>query len=176
MVAATGTLINPEALALLQDRIAVSTTEPSDIDSLTFEEGTHTFEYVASEVTDFAWFVDPAFRVAMQETKLSDGRTIPAYAFYQAQEAALWSEAAGFIGRAAAYADSLIGAYPYPQITAVSAPLGVGGGMEYPMITVIGKVNNANSSIASSHTKPSTIGLPYRSPATSARTPGLTRG
>ncbi len=137
IVAATGALVNAEGQTAIEARLLETQTDTLRIDTLKYGTDSVTFVYEARDVTDFAWFVNSRFRIGRAEAKLDD-RSIPAYAFYQAAEAAQWHSAAGYIARAAAYADSLIGAYPHPHITAVSAPLGVGGGMEYPMITVIG--------------------------------------
>ncbi len=142
IVAATGQLVNEEGLALRQARINQSTSvDTTQVDALSYGEGTASFHYIARGVHDFAWFVSPAFRVAVDSAQLS-AATIPAYAYYSADEALDWQHAPQLLARAAVFADSLIGAYIYPQISAVSAPLGVGGGMEYPMITVIGSTSS----------------------------------
>ncbi len=140
IVAATGVLINEAGRRELAARLLATVTDTATIDALTYGTDSVTFVYTAADVTDFAWFANSQFRVSESEAQLV-GRNIPAYAFYQATEAAQWKQAASLIARATVYADSLIGAYPHPHVTAVSAPLGVGGGMEYPMITVIGKTS-----------------------------------
>ncbi len=141
IVAATGKLVNDEGQEALAARLLATQTDTLRIDTLKYGAGEVTFVYEATDVTDFAWFANSSFRIGRAEARLGD-RTIPAYAFYQAAETTQWKEAAGYIAQAAVYADSLIGPYLHPHITAVSAPLGVGGGMEYPMITVIGKTTS----------------------------------
>ena len=137
IVGATGALVNPEGRAARQRRIAASTTSDTvRVDTLGYGAGTITYVFEAEGVTDFAWFADSKFRVGTAQTPLAN-RTLPSYAYYTKRQAHYWRAAAGLIGRAAAFADSLVGAYPHPQISAVFAELGVGGGMEYPMITVI---------------------------------------
>ena len=140
IVAATGQLINPDAITAREARIA----NPSASDTLTYAEGSQVFHYQATNVTDFAWFASPRFRVGVDTAHLSGG-PIPSYVYYHAKQATLWQNAATYLARAAVFADSLIGPYPYPKIAAVSAPLGVGGGMEYPMITVINNMPDAKS-------------------------------
>lgn len=137
IVGATGELVNQGGLSARRARLLATETDTARIDTLAYGAGSITFEYVAESVTDFAWFADSKFRVARAEAQLTD-RTIPAFAYYLADGAEQWRKAAGLIARAAAFADSLVGPYPHPQISAVYAELGVGGGMEYPMITVIG--------------------------------------
>ena len=141
IVGATGRLSNAEGRAARRQRISATASDTARIDTLGYGAGTTTFVFEAENVSDFAWFADSKFRVGRAEARLQD-RTIPAFAYYGANRAEQWREAARLIARAAVFADSLVGAYPHPQISAVYAQLGVGGGMEYPMITVINATSN----------------------------------
>ena len=148
IVAATGELVGGNGRAAREDRIARTTTEElTGIDSLRYgQAGALTYRCRATGVSDFAWFASPTFRVdRVRQALPASGGEVDAYAYYTAESHASWPDAAALIGRAAAFADSLVGPYPYPAITAVSAPLGVGGGMEYPTITVIGRVGDRRS-------------------------------
>ena len=145
IVAATGELLNPAGRKLRDDRIGQTIATPKLVDSLTYGPGRDTFRYRAEGVIDFAWFASPSFRVDVATAALSRGPT-PAYTYYPGDAADdLWDEAAAFLARAAAFADSVVGPYPFPQISAVRGPLGTGGGMEYPMITVIGPTADRRS-------------------------------
>ena len=141
IVAATGKLINSPAIALHAERIALSDSDTARIDALQYEEGTVSFRYIATSVHDFAWFASPNFRINEASARLSK-QAIPAYVYYTKSSEPEWKGAAEKIARAAVFADSLVGTYPHPKIAAVSAPIGVGGGMEYPMITVIGAIGD----------------------------------
>jgi len=146
MVGATGQLINPKGISARQQRIDQTTAaKTAALDAQKYGDRTSVYVYSARHVHDFAWFVSPRFRVSVDTARLSAQRAIPSYAYYSAGEANLWKEAPKFLARAAEFADSLIGEYPHPQISAVAAPLGVGGGMEYPMITVIGATGSAKA-------------------------------
>ncbi len=137
IVAATGELVNDVGVALREERIRQTQTDTVAVDSLSYRPGNDTFTYVAKDVHDFAWFAAPHFRIRVDSAALRQN-TIPAYSYYDKREARRWRNSANYLARAAVFADSAVGPYPYPQISAVRAPLGAGGGMEYPMITVIG--------------------------------------
>ena len=148
LVAATGQLVNPAGIALREARISASAgADTTSSDRATYDTTgpTRTFRFVARDVHDFAWFASARWRIAVDSAQLTSGATIPAYAYYSAAEAPKWDTAATLVARAARFGDSLVGPYVHPQISAVSAPLGVGGGMEYPMITAIGRVGNVKS-------------------------------
>ena len=144
MVAATGIPADEPTAELLRERIDLTTRDTAAVDATLYAAGTQTFRYRARNVTDFAVFVDPSFRVAMHPARLR-AREIPAYAFYPGAVAHLWRHADSLLARATVFADSLVGAYPHPQVTAVAAPTTNGGGMEYPMITLIGPTSDLRS-------------------------------
>ena len=147
VVAATGDLVNDEGRAARRTRIERSRTDTLAIDSSRFAPDAEvTFRYRAEGVHDFAWFVDPRFRIAVDTADLRRGPT-PTYAYYLGggQEATRWRDGARYLARAVAFADSVVGRYPYPHLSAVRGPLGTGGGMEYPMVTVIGPTSSARA-------------------------------
>ena len=144
IVAATGILTNPRGINAREERIAQTELNPSALDSLAYAAGSVSYTYVADDVTDFAWFVNPRFRIGVDTARLRGG-AVPTYAYYTDKRADLWNLAPRLLARAVRFGDSLVGPYAHPQMTAVSAPLGVGGGMEYPSITVIGGVSDTAS-------------------------------
>jgi hypothetical protein len=108
-------------------------------------ETTKTLRYTAENVHDFAWFADKRFFVLRDTARLLDGRTVDCWAMFTAEEFNLWRKGAFYVRRAVEFYSQNVGAYPWPHATAVHSALSAGGGMEYPMITVIGNSDNAKS-------------------------------
>jgi len=98
-------------------------------------DGTKTLHFVAEDVHDFAWTVDPRFRVI---ERAIDGTTVRLLIQpnHSSQVDRHFEAAATALRR---YAD-WIGAYPYRQLTIVDPGPGAGraGGMEYPMLITAG--------------------------------------
>lgn len=128
VVAATGTLQTPSEQDFLAQLLETGKMAP-------FRKGQKTITYTAERVHDFAWFANPEFLVRKDTLQQSDGGTVDCWAFFPPEEADIWEEATFYTKRALQFYGQRVGAYPYPQATVVAAPLGAGGGMEYPMIT-----------------------------------------
>jgi hypothetical protein len=143
-VGATGLLQNEEEKAFIEERIKFS--KKQDFDKLAFEDQAFpesdstykTIHYKAENVHDFAWFADKRFYVLKDKATLASGNTVDCYVFFTNEEANLWKEGAMYTRRSVEYYSKVVGEYPYPHATAVQSALSAGGGMEYPMITVIG--------------------------------------
>ncbi|MCB0705028.1 MAG: M1 family metallopeptidase [Saprospiraceae bacterium] len=97
-----------------------------------------TIRYLAENVHDFAWFADKRFRVLHKDIELPSGKTIDGWVFFTLVEEWYWQDALTYLERAVLHYSELVGEYPWPQVTALQSALSAGGGMEYPMITVIG--------------------------------------
>jgi hypothetical protein len=97
-----------------------------------------TLIYTAEKVHDFAWFADKRFKVQKSEVALKSGKKVDTWTMFTEQQAGYWQKSIDYVNRAVAYYSEMIGEYPWPQATAVQSALSAGGGMEYPMITVIG--------------------------------------
>ncbi|WP_235296752.1 M1 family metallopeptidase [Portibacter marinus] len=97
-----------------------------------------TIVYEAESVHDFAWFADKRFLIQKEIARLSTGEEVNCWAFFTDFESSLWENAAFYTKRAIEFYSDRVGPYPYPQATAVQSALSAGGGMEYPMVTVIG--------------------------------------
>ncbi len=148
-MAATGVLQEAEERAWLlaradSTRSRLDGAEPLDLSSTYVDEpypasapGYKTLTYTAENVHDFAWFADKRFAV-LHDTLLVGGDPIDVWSFFTQSEAALWKSSTDYIKRATRFYSDRVGAYPYPQVTGVQSALSAGGGMEYPMITVIG--------------------------------------
>ncbi len=106
---------------------------------------TKTLHYTAERVHDFAWFADKRFHVVKDEAVLPSGKKVPTWGMFTNAEADLWVRGAEYVRRAVEFYSQHVGEYPWPQATAVHSALSAGGGMEYPMITVIGNSSTARS-------------------------------
>ena len=104
-----------------------------------------TLRYTAENVHDFAWFADKRFYVQKGEVTLASGKKVDTWAMFTDREANLWKRGVEYLNRSVKYYSDRIGEYPYPHATAVQSALSAGAGMEYPMITVIGRSGDAYS-------------------------------
>jgi hypothetical protein len=97
-----------------------------------------TIRYTAEQVHDFAWFADKRFMVLRDTAHLASGRTVDCWAMFTNSSADIWKKGAFYVRRSVEFYSNMVGEYPWPHATAVHSALSAGGGMEYPMITVIG--------------------------------------
>ncbi len=104
-----------------------------------------TIQYSAKGVHDFAWFADKRFWVLHDTAHLASGKTVDCWAMFPNEEAALWEKGAFYVRRSIEFYSEKVGEYPWPQATAVHSALSAGGGMEYPMVTVIGNSASAKT-------------------------------
>ncbi|MFK7932169.1 MAG: M1 family metallopeptidase [Saprospiraceae bacterium] len=104
-----------------------------------------TLTFRAENVHDFAWFADKRFKVQKSSVQLASGREIDTWTMFTKAEEELWKTSIDYVNRSVKFYSDLVGEYPYPQATAVQSALSAGGGMEYPMITVIGLSGDAQS-------------------------------
>ena len=140
IVAATGVLQNAEErnhlLALATSKNPPLTDFPQSADAF------KTLRFTADNVHDFAWFADKRFAVRRKEINL-DGMDIECWSFHTDIDQRLWERAPDYLARSLEFYHKNVGPYPYDQVCAVQAPLSRGTGMEYPMITLIGKEESA---------------------------------
>jgi len=158
-VAATGTLQNPEEVlsAVTQDRLAVAATSDTlvmiagqaerDAETVTADsdDGWLTWRFTASNVRDFAWSTSNVQRwdatsavVADRDDDGTEDRVL-IQSFWRPDRAPLWSDQWLYgkqsIEHHSRYTDF---AYPWPHMTSVEGADIIGGGMEFPMMTLIG--------------------------------------
>lgn len=150
VVGATGTLQTESERQFLMHKVAETEVLakngfPKDNSFPPSDTVMKTIRYTAENVHDFAWFADKRFHVLKDEAVLKSGRKAAAWAMFTNEEAQLWTKAAAYVRRALEFYSEHVGEYPWPQATAVMSALSAGAGMEYPMITVIGKSGNARS-------------------------------
>ncbi|WP_020569634.1 M1 family metallopeptidase [Neolewinella persica] len=157
VVGATGTLQEPEERRWLLEKSANDrqdlvrraaaedlsenyVAEPYPPSATAFK----TITYTAEQVHDFAWFADKRFKVLHDTLQLSgQPEATDVWSMFTETEAALWVNSTDYIKRATRFYSEQVGTYPYPQVTGLQSALSAGGGMEYPMITVIGQSGNA---------------------------------
>ncbi len=150
IVAATGVLQTESERLFWEEKVAESSKllaewpdQPAPAPFPPSSTHLKTIRFVADSVHDFAWFADKRFLVQRATAVLGSGREIDAWAFFTPYQAHLWKQGAQYVARAVEFYSAEVGEYPWPQATAVEGALGAGGGMEYPMITIIGSVDNA---------------------------------
>jgi hypothetical protein len=103
-----------------------------------------TVRFKQDNVHDFAWFTDKRFHVLRGDLTLPHSkRNVYTWAFFTDDEIHLWKDAIGYISDATFYYSLWNGDYAYNHVTAVDGVISAGGGMEYPMITIIGKTSEA---------------------------------
>lgn len=147
LVAATGELQNSEdvlAPRTLQRLAAVETAdsivhvvEAPDRVSATVESesGTLTWHFTAPHVRDFAFAASADYVWDAGIAEGGDGRKIPVHALYRPGTSA-WDEAAEFVRWSVEWLSDRLVPYPFSHMTSVEGI--ISGGMEYPMLTLIG--------------------------------------
>ncbi len=142
VVGATGQLETPSEIKWLEARA-------SETRRWLFENGPRpewdtssraplkTLRFVQDSVHDFAWFAGPDYAVLADTITLDDGHQVACVALFRPACAASWKYAPRYIAEAVSNLSRWVGRYPYSHATAVEGALSAGGGMEYPMITVI---------------------------------------
>jgi hypothetical protein len=155
LVGATGTLQNADEVLSEQtlDRYRGVSTADEVVDLVGQDErgagtstrdapsGSLTWHFTAEQVRDFAfvasdryvWQATTAHAGDVDGDGMDDRAVI--HAMYRPEEAA-WGRSAEFSRFSVEYLSEMLMPYPFPQMTVVEGL--IGGGMEYPMITLIG--------------------------------------
>ncbi len=143
VVAATGELQTASEKEFLKTRQATNLKSPEgQPDIASKPDSEKTIEFKAKAVHDFAWFADKQFIVEQSSVELPSGRTVYTNSYYRPKYATNWTGSVEYVNRSVLFYSDHVGEYPYPQASAVDGALVAGGGMEYPMITVIGGVGS----------------------------------
>lgn len=141
VVASTGELQTESEITWLNElaaRDANRDTFPKITKSADSDRELKTIRYKESQLHDFAWFADKNFHVLKGEVKLpNSGRTVTTWSFFPGRAGKFWKKAPSYIHDAVYYYSLWLGEYPYKNCTALEGPLGAGGGMEYPGITIV---------------------------------------
>jgi hypothetical protein len=102
-----------------------------------------TLRFVQSNVHDFAWFADKRFLVRNGTVALArSGRTVQTQVLFTPANAALWKDAITYVNESVRLYSQWVGDYRYDRCSAVDGTIAAGGGMEYPMITIIGNMGS----------------------------------
>ncbi|MEN0003638.1 MAG: M1 family metallopeptidase [Bacteroidota bacterium] len=104
-----------------------------------------TLRYTAQNVHDFAWFADQNFQYEERVIAFPDGTSTKAQVYRLPSEDTLWNSALDYLERATHFFSTTVGPYPYPTITAVESAIPYSGAMEYPMITIVGEMENTRA-------------------------------
>jgi hypothetical protein len=161
IVGATGTLANADSVlpSRVRERLALARKVDSVVHVVpsadrgtsratsSGSDGTLTWHFTARQVRDFAWatsarYLWDATRAMVPRDGCHDEArclrdTVDIYSFYRdTPQAAAWKGGARYTRAAIEFLSDYLWAYPYPQMTSVEGIL-TGGGMEYPMLTVI---------------------------------------
>ena len=152
VVGATGELQTQSELNFLDTKVAESKKKLEKLlkeqtdRSKTFPESSSewkTIQYKQDRVHDFAWFADKRFLVLKGEVVLPHSKdTVTSWAMFTPQNAKLWANSLEYINDGTYYYSLWNGDYPYKHVTAIDGTISAGGGMEYPMITVIGNASS----------------------------------
>ena len=154
VVGATGVLQNDSEKAFLMEKVEMTNKIIKDdafgesVKKDSFPPSSNelkTIQYKAEKVHDFAWFADKRFYVQKSEVTLASGQKVDTWTMFTNYEAEIWTKAIDYVDRSVLYYSERVGEYPYPHATAVQSALSAGGGMEYPMITVIGPSRTAKT-------------------------------
>jgi hypothetical protein len=156
-VGATGVLQNEEEIARL-NQLANRRIKKASVDTL--KKGVYrteswvtpsssknkTLHYKQDKVHDFAWFANKDFQVLKGEVALPHSNdTVTTWAMFTENEATLWKKSIEYLNDAVYYYSLWNGDYPYAHCTAVDGTIAAGGGMEYPMVTVIGESGSSST-------------------------------
>lgn len=96
-----------------------------------------TLRFVQDSVHDFAWFSGPAYGLLADTISLPNAHRVACVGVFRLKYARAWQYSPRYIAEAIQKLSKWVGPYPYAHATAVEGGLEAGGGMEYPMITVI---------------------------------------
>lgn len=152
VVGATGVLQTDSEIAWLQQREAetrrwLMENGPAPAWDTSSTAPPKTLRFIQDSVHDFAWFADPRYAVLSDTVTLPNGHRVACVALFRPACAKSWKNAPRYIVEAVTNLSAWVGPYPYAHATAVEGALGAGGGMEYPMITVIGGCQMDTSSL-----------------------------
>ena len=146
VMGATGELQNTEERRWMDELAAKDEGKGKKGGSMVFPlsaPNTKTLQYVQDSVLDFAWFTDKRYLVEKGHVDLANGKNVDTWTLYTPKHADTWSGSVEFVNQAVRHYSKWIGDYPFGSCSAVDGTISAGGGMEYPMITVIGDITGA---------------------------------
>lgn len=96
-----------------------------------------TITFKQENVHDFAWFADKRFIIIKNDVELPSGRSFQTWTFALPKNLKNYRLANIYIEDAVTFYSKSFMEYPYEHATVVDGDFSAGGGMEYPMITLI---------------------------------------
>lgn len=136
VVAATGVLQDSSEMEWLNDRITYYKGRGKREEDETASSALlKTLHFTQDNIHDFAWFADKEFYVFESKQTLSDSSATISTYLYSTSE--YDKSAIQYVNQGVKFYSDKVGNYPYSTASAVIGPLKAGGGMEYPMITVL---------------------------------------
>ena len=105
-------------------------------------DGVHTWRFSAENVRDFAFGASQAYVWDATLAETEPGQTTVVHAFYRPNETT-WQDAAEYGRFSIEFMSERFRPYPWPHMSILEGI--IGGGMEYPMITLIGGGRNDRS-------------------------------
>ncbi|MFB6248030.1 MAG: M1 family metallopeptidase [Salinibacter sp.] len=156
LIGSTGTLQNPTDVltARTRSRLEQARTANKPVRVVSAEErgagsatqadpsGSLTWRFRAENVRDVAWGTSDQYVWDAAQADAGKGRTTMIHALYRPNRDS-WRRAAEFGKFSIEFLSERLTAYPYPHMTVVEGL--VGGGMEYPMITIVGSDRSEKS-------------------------------
>lgn len=139
VVGATGELQNEDEKQWLEGLAANNRGEKGPNNFPLTAPNTKTLHYVQDSVLDFAWFADKRYMVEKSNVVLPSGRSVETWVMYTPRNTPTWYGSVEFVNQAVLQYSKWVGEYPFNVCTAVDGTISAGGGMEYPMITIIGE-------------------------------------
>jgi hypothetical protein len=103
-----------------------------------------TWRFRADGVRDFAFGASGEYVWKASTAQTGGNEPVLTQSLYR-PDAAHWDSSATFVQEATKYLSDLVIPYPYPEMTVVEGSRILGGGMEYPMLTVIGSARGPRS-------------------------------
>jgi hypothetical protein len=102
-------------------------------------DGTRTLTYRAEDVHDFAWIADPHAVTARHTLAEGPYAGAPVEVLYvhRPDRAGMAPRILGAARHGLLYYGERFGPYPYPRLVIDDLPMGLGGGMEYPMLFTV---------------------------------------
>jgi hypothetical protein len=125
--------------------VAVATREDREAGRVTVEASELTYRFHAENVRDFAFTASDVQRWDATSARVPDrpgegaADRVMIHAFWRPDRAPLWADQALYGKHAVEHHSAYTGIpYPWPHMTSVEGADIIGGGMEFPMLTVMG--------------------------------------
>lgn len=138
IVAATGNLITKKELERLEDYSEICQNDKDSHIAFGNPNKEKTITYYENNIHDFAWSASKDFAVNRDYIKINDSeKNVICWTYYNKSNKNLWKNAIKYLKQSVSFYSEEIGEYPYNNCSAVEGPAHIGGGMEYPTITIV---------------------------------------